>query len=270
MIGASAIEQRLDDGTEVHLFLPDDPRPVPAVMILHERYGLVQHTLDLAARLARDGYVALAPNLFSHWQGDQEALKRGDVRVVLPDDDVAATVERCLDFLHAHPRVRGGAVALMGVCQSGRYPVVVAARRRDVAACVSFYGASQKRDWDVSELQPRPMEELLAEMRAPALFVFGEADHTISIEDVRRVRDALEVGRCSYRMKVFADMPHGWLNDTMPGRYRAAEAEQAWDRLLEFLGEVFRGAWPRGGRVVWEFESDISVDYDFSKNVRLE
>ena len=56
-----------------------------AVVILHERYGLVQHTLDLAQRLATDGYVALAPDLFSRWQGDREALRRGEVRVTLPE-----------------------------------------------------------------------------------------------------------------------------------------------------------------------------------------
>ncbi len=93
---------------------------------------------------------------------------------------------------------------------------------------------------------------------------------TISLEDVRRVRDALESGRRSYRMKLFAGMPHGWLNDTMPGRYRAKEAKEAWVLLTRFLADVFSGAWPGEDRVRWEFESATSVDYDFSKNTRLE
>jgi len=158
----------------------------------------------------------------------------------------------------------------MGVCQSGRYPIVIGSRRRDLAAFVVFYGGSQQRDWKVSDLQPQPMQEMMRSLSAPVLFVYGERDHTISLADIRRTRDALEEGRCSYRMKVFAGVPHGWLNDTMPGRYRAKEANEAWSMLLAFLADVFSGSWPGAGQVRWEFESAISADYDFSKNVRLE
>jgi carboxymethylenebutenolidase len=190
--------------------------------------------------------------------------------VVLPDPEVAAVIDAALDFLKVHPRVSSARIALMGVCQSGRYPVVVGSRRRDLAALVVLYGASQQRDWQVSDLQPQPMQEMVRSLSAPVLFVYGERDHTISLADIRRTRDALEEGRCSYRMKVFPGMPHGWLNDTMPGRYRAKEAEEAWGMLLAFLGDVFGGRWPGKGQVRWEFESAVSVDYDFSKNVRLE
>jgi carboxymethylenebutenolidase len=251
------------------LHLPEGGARSGAVVILHERYGLVKHTLDLAQRLARAGYVALAPDLFSRWKGDRAALARGEVRAALPDPEVAAVIDAGLDFLKGHPRVSAERIALMGVCQSGRYPIVVGSRRRDLAALVVFYGASQRRDWEASELQPRSMAEMMPAIAAPALFVYGERDHTISLADVRSVRDALEEGRRSYRMKVFPDMPHGWLNDTMPGRYRAQQAEEAWVLLLGFLADVFSGRWP-GGRVRWEFESASSPDYDFSKNLRFE
>ena len=256
---------QLGGDCEGELYLPAGKTAAGAVVILHERYGLVQHTLDLAQRLAHDGYVALAPNLFSRWQGDPEALRQGTARVTLPDDEVAAVVDRAIDDVKA----RAGRVALMGVCQSGRYPLVVGSRRSDLAACIVFYGGAQQRDWEASALQPRPMGEMLRELRAPALFVFGERDHTISLDNVRRVRDALEEARRSYRMKVFADMPHGFLNDTMPGRYRPQQAKEAWAFLLVFLREVLSGAWP-GERVRWEFEGASSADYNFTKNVRLE
>jgi carboxymethylenebutenolidase len=253
----------LGGGCEGQLYLPRDEAS-GAVVILHERYGLVQHTLDLAQRLAQDGYVALAPNLFSRWQGDPEALRKGTARVTLPDDEVAAVIDRAIDFV----KTRARRIALMGVCQSGRYPIVVGSRRNDLAACIVFYGGAQQRDWEASGLQPRAMGEMLRELRAPALFVFGERDHTISLDNVRRVRDALEQARRSYRMKVFADMPHGFLNDTMPGRYRPKEAAQAWDLLRAFLAEVFAGRW--NDQVRWEFEGASAHNYDFSKNLRLE
>jgi carboxymethylenebutenolidase len=260
---------RFGGDCEGRLYLPAGDARAGAVIVLHERYGLVKHTLDLAQRLARDGYVALAPDLFSRWTGDRAALARGEARATLPDDEVAGVVGAALDFLKAHPRVAAEHIALMGVCQSGRYPIVVGSRRDDFAALVVFYGASQRRDWEASALQPRSMAEMMPAIAAPALFVFGERDHTISLADVRSVRDVLEEGRRSYRMKVFAGMPHGWLNDTMPGRYRAKEAEEAWALLLGFLADVFSGRWP-GGSVRWEFECASARDYDFSRNLRLE
>jgi carboxymethylenebutenolidase len=253
----------LGDGCTGELFAPQSAA-AGAIVVLHERYGLVKHTLDLAQRFATDGYVALAPDLFSRWKGDRAALQRGEARVTLPDDEVAAVIDRAVEFIK--PRAKH--VVLMGVCQSGRYPVVVGSRRADLAACVVFYGASQRRDWDASDLQPRSMADMLPRLNVPALFVFGECDHTISLDDVRRVRDALEAGRRSYRMKVYAGMPHGFLNDTMPGRYRAKEAAEAWHLLTRFLGEVFSGQW--NDRVRWEFEGASAVNYDFSRNVRLE
>ena len=254
---------------EGHLFLPHGEARTAAVIVLHERYGVVRHTLDLAQRLASDGYVALAPNLFSRWWGDAQALGRGEARAALPDAEIAAVIDSAIGFLQAHPRVAAGQVVLMGVCQSGRYPIVVASRRHDLAACVVLYGAAQERDWQVSDRQPRPMQEMMREMATPALFIFGERDHLISLDDVRRVRDTLEDARRSYRMKVFAGMPHGWLNDTMPGRYRAKEAAEAWQLLLAFLADVVSGRWP-GGQVRWQFEAASAADYDFARNERLE
>jgi carboxymethylenebutenolidase len=260
---------RFGEGGQGVLFLPESDRPRPAVVVLHERYGLVQHTLDLAAKLARDGYVALAPDLFARWQGDHDALARGDIRVTLADHQVASEIDDGIEFLRRHPRVQTEAVVLMGVCQSGRYPVVVSSERDDLAAVVVFYGAAQRSDWETTDNQPRPMGNMLAGLAAPALFVFGEADHVISLDDVRRLRAALEAGHRSYRMRVFPDVPHGWLNDTMPGRYRPEAARAAWSMLLTFLSDVLEKAWPGADRVRWEFESNIGSTYDFSKNRRM-
>jgi carboxymethylenebutenolidase len=86
---------------------------------------------------------------------------------------------------------------------------------------------------------------------------------------MRRLRDALERADVAYRMRIVADMPHGFINDTMPGRYREAESAKAWEALLTFLDDVFVQGWPNG-RIVWDFVSSKSRDYDFSKNRRLE
>ncbi len=260
---------RFADGLEAQVSLPAASGRAPALIFLHERYGLVQHTLDLAAKAAAEGLVGVAPDLFSRWSGDRAALRRGDVRVVLPDPNVAGVVHATIDALRRHTRVDPDRIVLVGVCQSGRYAVVVGSERSDLAACVVLYGAAQERDWEVTADQRRPMRDMIGGVRAPFLFLFGEADHVISLADVRRLRDAFEDARKSYRLRVFAGMPHGWLNDTMPGRYRAAEAAEAWRMITAFAGEVFAGEWP-ADRVRWEFTADTSVEYDFTKNERFE
>lgn len=261
---------KLENGLEGVLFIPENVvAGGAAVIILHERYGLVQHTLDLAQKLANDGYIAFAPNLFAQWKGDQAALKAGKERVVLPDPECTRFIGLAIDLLRGDAEAQADKIFLMGVCQSGRYPIVAASQRSDISACVVFYGATQQRDWNVGALQPVAMPDMLARLSVPSLFIFGEADHTISIENVRRMRDALESHHKSYRMHVLADAPHGFLNDTMPGRYRPCDTEVAWNMLLTFMQEVSLGQWPQK-RVRWEFACDAGADYDFSKNLRLE
>lgn len=257
------------DGVDIRLFVPDGADRAPALIVLHERYGLVRHTLDLARKASGDGFVGVAPDLFSRWSGDREALARGEERVLLPDPEIASVLHTTIDALRAHPRVDPERIVLMGVCQSGRYAVVVASERADLAACVVLYGAAQDRDWGVDANQPRAMPDLIPHVAAPFLFVFGEADHVISLAAVARLRGAFEDARKSYRMRVFPRAPHGWLNDTMPGRYRPAAAAEAWRMIVGFSREVFAGDWS-GARIRSEYTADVAPDYDFAKNVRYE
>jgi carboxymethylenebutenolidase len=261
----------LPNRCEGYLFLPaPDLKPSGCIIVFHERYGLVQHTLDICARLAMQGYIALAPDLFSLWEGDKEALKRGDVRAIVSDRDCAEQ----LDAWIQHMRIRIGEArdikfVLMGVCQSGRYPIVVASERTDIAACIIFYGATHDRDWVANDLQPLTMPVMIGKLQTPLLFVFAEQDHTISMDNVSRIRAALEGSDLSYRMKVVPQVPHGFLNDTMPGRYRPKAAEEAWSSLLSFLDDVLARGWPHG-MVEWDLCSIKSTGYDFKKNVRME
>jgi carboxymethylenebutenolidase len=259
-IGATTSWVDLEDGGRAFLAVPGRSNwykaPYGAVVLGHERYGLVQHTLDLVAKFASYGYVAIAPDMAWHWDGDKEALNRGDVGLTLKEDEIKGYMSRSMDFVKRMPEVNGSRIAVMGVCQSGGYPHLVNSVRSDVAANIIFYGGT------------KPKDEVVAALTAPTLGVFGEADHTISIQDVYAFRAKLEEHKKNYEIKLFPDMPHGWLNDTMPGRYRQKEAEQAWKLLLEFLDRVNSGGYP-SDRVRWRMWAQYSRDYDFSKNVRL-
>lgn len=239
----------------------------PCVVLLHERYGLVRHTQELAQRLALEGYLVAAPDLF-HAVPDQDALHRGDIKV--PSDDVAtlADLESVVALLAAHPRSDIDALAMVGVCQTGRFPLVYDAAH-PLRACAVLYGAAQDREWETHARFPVGLRELIARGRAPVLGMFGERDHAISIDHVLRLRGALEEANRTYAITVFQDAPHGWLNDTMPGRYRRRQAAAAWAELTMFLGRHLNGKAPEGS-VEWRFSCTKHDDYDFHANVRME
>jgi carboxymethylenebutenolidase len=254
-------------GTPALMCRPDGPGPFPCVMLLHERYGLVQHTEDLARKMSADGFVVCAPDLFYAYP-DQVALHAGTVTMKPADRDVLALLEDAFALYAGVAGADMGRFGLMGVCQTGRYPFVWA-KHHPIAACVTVYGAAQASDWEVTEKFPWGMRGLLDGLHTNVLGIFGEKDHVISFDDVIRFRNAVEAAGVSYQMTVYADAPHGWLNDTMPGRYRPITAQQTWDEAIAFLTDtLITGRDP--GLIDWTFTARKHADYDFKKNVRLE
>jgi carboxymethylenebutenolidase len=241
----------------------------PAVIILHERYGIDQHTKDLTVRLAQAGFVGLAPDLFHRFTGDRKALQMGQVRVDLRDDEALEDLDASVDYLKKSNHVDGSRIGIIGVCQTGRQPLLLAASRNDIAGTVVLYGAIGGKEWIGNDLRPTPVEELIERVSSPVLGIFGEADHIISVDDVVRFRNCLEKGKKTYHIRLYRDAPHGWLNDTMPGRYRKEAAKDAWSLMMSFLKKCFAGGWDIE-RISFTFESDYSTKYDFSKNGRLE
>jgi carboxymethylenebutenolidase len=249
--------------------LPKAKGKRPAVIILHERYGIDQHTKDLTVKLAQAGFVGLAPDLFHRFAGDRKAVLRGEQRVDLTDDGALEDLNGAVEYLKKLKEVDGARIGIIGVCQTGRQPVLLAAKRNDVAGAVVLYGAVGGREWQGNELRPTPIEELIAQVNCPVLGVFGEADHIISIDDVIRFRNCLEKSKKNYHIRVYPGAPHGWLNDTMPGRYRKDAAKDAWSLMMAFLKQCFAGGWSND-KIVGKYESECSGNYEFSKNVRLE
>jgi carboxymethylenebutenolidase len=249
--------------------LPKAKGKRPAVIILHERYGIDRHTRDLTARLAHAGYIGLAPDLFHRFTGDRKAVLRGEQRVDLSDEGALADLNGAVDYLKSLNEVDATRLGVIGVCQTGRQPVLLAAHRSDIAGAVVLYGAIGGKEWLANDLRPTTIEELIAKVNCPVLGVFGEADHIISIEDVVRFRHALEKAKKNCHIRIYPGAPHGWLNDTMPGRYRKEAAKDAWNLMMAFLKKCFAGGW-RDDRIACIYESEYSKNYDFAKNVRLE
>jgi carboxymethylenebutenolidase len=267
--GIAPMTVRFGAGITAVRALPKVKDKRPGVIILHERYGIDQHTKDLTANLAQAGFVGLAPDLFHRFTGDRKAVLRGEQRVDLTDDGALEDLSAAVDYLKKLSNVDGSRVGIIGVCQTGRQPLLLAANRNDIAGAVVLYGAIGGKEWQGNSLRPTPVEELVAKVNCPVLGIFGEADHLISLDDVARFRNCFEKVKKTYHVRLCRDAPHGWLNDTMPGRYRKEAAKDAWGLMMTFLKKCFAGGWEKD-RISHTFEADYSTQYDFSKNVRLE
>lgn len=255
------------NGMPVWITKPAAEGPFPVVVLMHERYGLVQHTLDLAGRCARDGFLVVTPNFFFR-HPDLEKLNAGDSRYDITDPEAVELIDAAFELAKADANADMSHKIVAGYCQTGRHPLVYAAQRK-ITATVVWYGAASKREWDINERQPETLENIISAIDCPVFGAFGAADHIIAIEDVCRFRNAFEQARKSYDIHIYADAPHGWLNDTMPGRYRAPQANAGWADQQAFLKKVTAPGFQQT-HINWTFDCSFAQDYDFSKNVRLE
>lgn len=241
--------------------------PAPVVLVCPERYGLVQHTVDVVDRFAEAGYVAVSPDFYSD-------VEIGDPEARLPELADDAVLRHVRAALEGAARVEGAdldRVCVLGVCRSGSWGLLAAAELPAVRSVIALYGAAAKKEWATGERRPTAYDKVLAASTAPVLGIFGERDHTISVDDVRRLRTALEDAGRSYEFVLEQGLPHGWLNPTMPGRFREEAAERTWARMLAFVERTLAaGPAPGEGDLRWRFEAVVSRDYDFASNVRVE
>jgi carboxymethylenebutenolidase len=260
---------KIDNRMNGYLGKPAGAGKRPAVIHLHERYGIVQHTTDLGEKFVQQGYVTIVPDLFSRFTGDREKLAIGDERCALDDAEVLKDIDAVVEYLRAVPEVDTTRIAISGVCQTGRQPILMAAQRDYVAAVVMLYGAVYDADWKPHPQRPEPIDRLMEQMSCPMVAVFGELDNLIPLNNVVRMIGVLAGAKKSFDVRIYAGAPHGFLNDTMPGRFRPEQTEAAWNQITTFLNAVFTGKYPKD-RVIWRVESDTSMDYDFSKMKRWE
>lgn len=240
---------------------PDTQGPHPVLVLLHERYGLQDHQRDLCTRFAADGLAAIAPNLFFR-EPDLEAIARAEARAEVSDEQVNRDIDAALDYLAANvPGADLSKVAVMGVCQTGRFPLAYSAMPgARIAAAVIFHGAAYKREWVLNAEKTIPYDELIAGSKVPVFGGFGEKDVLIQVEDVLRFRGSLEAAKRSYEIVIYRDAPHSWLNDRIAS-WHQPQAAAAWQALLAFLERVNSGGFP-ADRVQWSFMADTARGED--------
>ena len=214
--------------------MPATGGPFPVVLVVQEIFGVHEHIKDLCRRFAREGYCAVAPELYAR-QGDVSKLtdyKEIFAQVVskVPDAQVMSD----LDAAVAWAAKSGGdtaRVAVTGFCWGGRITWLYAAHNPRLKAAVAWYGRLAGQP---TELQPTYPLELAADLKAPVLGLYGGKDQGIPLEDVEKMRAALAAAKQPSEIVVFPEAPHGFNADYRPS-YREAEAKDGWARCLAWF-----------------------------------
>jgi len=192
------------------------------VVVLHEAWGLDDSVRGVCARLAREGCVALAPDLFDG-KIARDVAEAGRLLAGLDDERVLADLDGAVHALLSHAAVDGPKVGVLGFCMGGHFALVAGARNRRVGAVVDFYG-----------LFPAPPLDLKG-LEAPLLAIFAEHDEFIAADAIARLERDLRAAGKRASVLVQPGVHHGFMNETRPDRFDAAAAAGGWDRLLAFL-----------------------------------
>jgi len=216
---------------------PEGKTGLPVVLVVSEIFGVHEYIADVTRRLARQGYLAIAPDLFAR-QGDpgefgEIARIQSEIIAKVPDSQVMGDLDACVAWAGAH----GGdlnRLAITGFCWGGRIAWLYAAHQPRLKAAVAWYGRLQGA---ATPNNPQHPIDLVGGLKAPVLGLYGGADTGISQDSVAKMKAALGHGNAAAKASefvVYPDAPHAFHADYRPS-YRQGPAEDGWQRLQAWL-----------------------------------
>jgi len=211
-----------------------------AIVVVQEAFGLNGHIKDVAARLAREGYVTLAPDLYYRepnavvgYDNLPDAIR---LMMGLSDDNIVADMKSVLGFLRQQPFVRASRVGMTGFCMGGRVTFLTACLSRDVKAAVPFYGGGIGSVMQPGERTPKAPLEYADQLSAPLLLFFGGNDSFIPQDEVDAIKRRLAELKKNAETVVYPGAPHGFFCNERDS-YRADAANDAWARMCKFFAQ---------------------------------
>lgn len=203
-----------------YLARPQDESPKPAVVVIQEWWGLNDHIKDVANRFAKEGFVALAPDLYH----GVVTTEPDEARKMVMALDMAAAVKEIqsgMAYLREQKFVAAPKVGVVGFCMGGGLALQTALAEDNLGAAVAFYG--------------RPLEAgQVAQVKAPIMGLYGATDQGIPVDAVNQMDKALDEAGKENEIKIYEGAGHAFFNDTAQS-YNEAAANDAWPRTLEWF-----------------------------------
>lgn len=222
-----------DGSIPAYRAMPASQDPFPVVLVVQEIFGVHEHIKDVCRRLAKAGYLAIAPEMFVR-QGNVANLKSiDDIRAVVakvPDAQVMSDLDATVAFAGGS----GGDLDRLGItgfCWGGRITWLYAAHSARVKAAVAWYG---RLVGEPTPLTPKHPVDVAADLKAPVLGLYGGADQGIPLDTVDAMRTACTTAGKTCEIVVFDGAPHAFHADYRPS-YRAEPAKAGWARLLAWF-----------------------------------
>lgn len=207
---------------------------LPVVLVVQEIFGVHEHIRDLCRRLALEGYLAVAPELYFR-EGDPQEYH--DIPTLLselvskvPDSQVLADLDHAANWAARHDGdIRR--LAITGFCWGGRISWLFAAHNPQVRAAAAWYG---RLEGEKTLKQQKHPIDVAVDLNAPVLGLYGGQDESIPLESIDKMRQALHAANARAEIVVYPDAGHAFNADYRPG-YHAESARDGWQRMLAWF-----------------------------------
>src|SRR5579864_6443707 len=216
-----------DETVQGVLYMPSGKGPFPALIVIHEWWGLNDWVKEQASKLSEQGYVALALDLYRGKVATTPDMAHEIMRGV-PEDRAKRDLHAAVGFLKSQPNVKKDRIGAIGWCMGGGYALDVALQEPDLAALVINYGHLATDS------------EALKKINANILGIFGGQDRGIPPDDVHKFEQQLKQLGKKVEIKIYDDAGHAFENPNNKDGYRAADAADAWKRTVDFLAVTLK------------------------------
>lgn len=204
------------------LALPEGEGPFPGVIVVQEWWGLDDHIKDVAQRFAREGFVALAPDLY-HGKVTKEPNEAQKLMMQLDMPRAGRELAGAADYLASRPETAGRGIGSIGFCMGGGLALTLACDSPHVRAAAPFYGGN-----------PGPISKV-ANLGGPVFVAHAENDGWITAQVREELRAALQQHGKEHEIKVYPDTDHAFFNDTRPEVYNREAATDAWEKAVSLF-----------------------------------
>ena len=238
-VTGSTVQLNTTDGKmDAYVAQPKDGGSYPGVVVIQEAFGVNDHIKKVTERIAAEGYVAIAPDIF-HRESERiipytEMPKAIATLQRVVDAKAMEDVGAAIAHLKSQGNVKAGSIGVTGFCMGGRLTYLAAAHHANEIKCaVPFYGGG------IPMGNPSPLSRT-KEIKCPMYLFFGAKDQLIPKEHVDQINAELTSNKVTFELKVYPEAGHGFFCDNRPMSYHEASAKDAWDKTKSFLAQQLK------------------------------